>query len=290
MRLSIRHKTTYFYSLPARSNINELRLAPEETDRQKPGELEITVDPEAKLWHSRDLFGNLVHSFEVEEKHNQLSVLAESDVETVPPDLSLRDRAYDLPFGQSADAVKPDKTKREFSIDSTFVKKNPEIWKEAIDLQYDVGESWGEFIEGVSRYIFENCQYSEQTVHSMTTAAEVQERKSGTCQDFSHLMVGYCRALGIPARYISGYLYDPGLDGPGKNEFIGAEMTHAWTEVHVPGVGWIGIDPTNCKWVDEHYVSAAFGRDYHDVAPIRGSLLGGGPERDLEVEVSVRKK
>ncbi len=285
MRLSISHLTRYLYTAPARSNINELRLSPEETSRQKPGVLSITVEPGAELREMRDLYGNLVHHFEVEDRHEQLTIRSQTEVETTA--------SYDLPMRAMAVPLREfltgdQESLYEFTTDSTFVFKNPGTWREAIDVHLNCEKTWGALIQGLSDYVFEYCQYEEQDIHRMANSSEIQECKTGTCQDFSHLLISYCRALGMPARYLSGYLYDPGLDSADNAEFVGSGATHAWVEVHVPGVGWVGIDPTNRRWVDEHYVSVSSGRDYHDVAPVRGSLIGGGQDRSLEVEVMVR--
>ncbi|MEM1441924.1 MAG: transglutaminase family protein [Verrucomicrobiota bacterium] len=285
MRLSISHRTQYFYTAPARSNINELRLSPEENARQKPGAIEIQVEPVAELREMRDLFGNLVHHFEVEERHEQLTIHSRAEVET-RGSLDLAMRAMTIPLKEFL--VEDKESLFEFTTDSTFVGKNPETWREAIDIHLSCEKTWGALILGLSDSIFESCEYEEQTIHGMATSEEIQACKKGTCQDFSHLLISYCRALGMPARYLSGYLYDPGLDTKTEADFIGSGATHAWVEVHVPSIGWVGIDPTNRRWVDEHYVSVSSGRDYHDVAPVRGSLIGGGGDRSLEVDVMVK--
>ncbi len=289
MRLSITHTTIFHYSLPARSNINELRLAPEENERQVPGELRIEIDPEpeTELTVSRDLFGNLVHAFEVERKHPRLSITSASEVETLP-DLAPVARLRASPF-DDRDAVRRDDSTHEFLVDSRYVEKTPELWREAIDVSLEAERSWGGIVERLSDHVFDTCRWEEQLIHRATTAVEVQKSRLGTCQDFAHLLIGLCRALEIPARYVSGYLYDPGLDGGGSAAFTGAGVSHAWVDFFSPACGWVGIDPTNRCWVDDHYVSVARGRDYGDVAPVRGSLLGGGSRRSMEVEVTVRR-
>lgn len=288
MNLSILHETTFHYSLPARSNINEVRLAPEENDRQKPGHLEIVVEPEpeSEMTATRDLFGNLVHAFEVEKKHGELKVLARSHVET----LADRERAERAQSTQiDFEAIREDDSVHEFLVDSKYVSKDPDIWKEAVDVSIVSEPTWGSLAKNLSERVFDTCRWEEQLIHRATTATEIRESRIGTCQDFAHLLIGYCRALGIPARYVSGYLYDPGLDADGEASYTGASVSHAWVDFFTPEIGWVGVDPTNRCWVDEQYVSVAFGRDYGDVAPIRGSLLGGGPKRSIDVKVEVKR-
>jgi len=288
MQLRVSHITRYLYSMAARYNQNELRLAPEETHRQRPGSLTISVSPYTELDTTRDLFGNLVHSFEVEEAHGELVIDAVSEVETLDT-THLHEEAMKVPLRKVGELEEEEASVHEFLTDSTFVKRDPVIWREAVDIKADCSPTYGAVVRAMSEFIFKHCHYDEaKLVHCMTSAMEVQQCRSGTCQDFSHLLVAYCRALGIPARYISGYLYDPGLEDEGVNpEWIGAGVSHAWVEFFVPGLEWVGIDPTNNCWVNEHHVSVAFGRDYHDVAPIRGSLQGGGKNRKLEVGVEV---
>lgn len=278
--------------MPARSNINEVRLTPEETNRQQPGDstIEVSPEPETGLTTSRDLFGNLVHAFEVEHKHTELSVVSKSVVTTSHPFEDSIQQIKSLPTDDFS-SVKMNDELYPYTTDSQYVKKTPEIWREALDQTAEVDATWGVLMESLNHYVFDSCQWTEQLIHRATSAAEVQKTRQGTCQDFAHLLIGYSRALGIPARYISGYLYDPGLeDDQLAAQFIGASVSHAWVEFYTPGHGWIGIDPTNRQWVDENYVSVARGRDYGDVAPVRGSLLGGGPKRSLDVKVVVTRE
>lgn len=286
MRLHIVHNTTFRYQLPARSSTNELRLSPEDNDRQTPQDLKFTVNPLASLAESRDLFGNLIHQFEIEEKHPVLSISAESIVET-----SSNWQPLPEVFHQPVDQISQlnDDRLRDFLTDSECVQRNPETWREALDVQATSDNSWSDTLWQLSKHVFNSCQYCEQHLHVMRTATEVQRERSGTCQDFSHLLISYLRHLKIPARYCSGYLYDPGLDHSDHPELVGTGTTHAWVEAYLPDFGWLGIDPTNNCWVNEQYVSLAFGRDYHDVVPIRGSFLGGGTNRELEVSIQVKK-
>jgi transglutaminase-like putative cysteine protease len=284
MLLQITHTTSFHYSLPARSSINELRLSPEDTSRQTPGDTIFQIEPTTELTFSRDLFGNLVHHFEIEEKHPALIISAISEVETFfspHPPLSLFDQ-------EVIDASANDDTLRDFLSESDCILRDPGTWREAVDIHSSSDGTWSGLLFDLSQHIFTTCAYREQKIHVMRNSSDVQRERFGTCQDFAHLLTSYLRLLQIPARYCSGYLYDPGLDGSDTPELIGSGTTHAWVEAHHPVFGWVGIDPTNNCWVNDHYVSIAFGRDYHDVVPIRGSFLGGGKNRELEVSITVK--
>ncbi|MEM7013135.1 MAG: transglutaminase family protein [Verrucomicrobiota bacterium] len=294
MHLEVVHTTRYQYSQPAWSNINELRLSPEETKRQSPGEVSIKVHPspgnEPKT--SRDMFGNLVHLFEIEEMHSELEITSQSSVETRSnPDLV--ERAHDVPLAALAAAEESDPFVHDFLSNSTFIPRDPEVWREAIDAKENAEtQSVGSVVEQLSNHIFESCYYDDsQLISGQHTSSDVRQTRKGACQEFAHLLIGYCRELGIPARYISGYLFDPGLSRA-EPEFVGAQLSHAWVEVYIQdalGNEWLGIDPTNRKWVDEQYVSVALGRDYFDVAPVKGTLIGGGKRRSLDVKLEVRQ-
>ncbi|MEM9283730.1 MAG: transglutaminase N-terminal domain-containing protein, partial [Verrucomicrobiota bacterium] len=142
--------------------MNELRLAPEESSRQSPGNLKISLEPGAELKESRDLFGNLVHYFEVEGSHEKLVIHAETEVET-HKGTPLSKEAYLIPLpdieAEDLDARAGDEFVKEFTNDSTFIQKNPETWREAIDLQLNSEKSWGALIEKMSNHIFESCRY-----------------------------------------------------------------------------------------------------------------------------------
>ncbi len=118
-----------------------------------------------------------------------------------------------------------------------------------------------------------------------TPLLEVLEQRRGVCQDFAHLMIGCIRSLGLAARYVSGYIET--LAPPGQDRLVGADASHAWASVYLPGWGWVDVDPTNDQLVADSYVTTAWGRDYWDVSPLRGSVEGGGGSHDLEVEVDV---
>jgi transglutaminase-like putative cysteine protease len=133
-------------------------------------------------------------------------------------------------------------------------------------------------------HIYREYRYMSGATDVSTHASEVMERRMGVCQDFAHVMVAMCRAIGIPARYVSGYFFDATHD----NSLRGSQASHAWVEVYLDRFGWIGLDPTNNKVIDETYIVLATGRDYRDVAPVAGTYFGGGESR-LVVSVAVSR-
>jgi transglutaminase-like putative cysteine protease len=152
--------------------------------------------------------------------------------------------------------------------ESRYVKISPEIWRAAVDAiqgQTNVFEAGVAIME----HLHGRCIYLTGVTGVSTTSLEFFDDSRGVCQDFAHLMLAMCRSLQIPARYVSGYLYDPT-----RKELRGAHASHAWCEIYVPGGGWFGLDPTNRRLADDHYVVLAIGRDYDDVAPVKGTFYG----------------
>jgi len=157
---------------------------------------------------------------------------------------------------------------------------DPEIWRLALDIR-DERKDVFETAMAIMKFIYKEWTYAPNTTSSSTHMSEVLHQRRGVCQDFAHIMIGLCRALEIPARYVSGYIYN----GP-KAELRGAQASHAWCEVWLPNRGWFGLDPTNNTLSDERYVKIATGCDYDDAAPIRGSF-NGPPGATMQLEVSV---
>ena len=267
MRLSVQHKTEYRYPEPVHSNANELRLIPRTSKRQKLVSNMVTVIPATRLKHYEDLNQNLVHYFEVQRPHNKLDINCQIVVETFA-----RVDYASLPYGFShSDLGRCQKMEdcHPYLQDSSLVEITPEAWRQALDCKGD-SEDVFQTAYAIMEYIFNEFSYQSSTTSVTTHANTVLLNKTGVCQDFAHAMIAMCRSIKIPARYVSGYFYDS-TRGAGLR---GSEASHAWVEVYIDGHGWIGLDPTNNKVVDETYIILATGRDYKDVTPVKGSYIG----------------
>ncbi len=279
MRLRVFHRTTYRYRSPVTDGFNELRLRPATEDPSRLEFFLLQVNPPARLMHFRDNWFNYVHYFEMTEPHDTLVIEAQSVVRTTNP------YADGLPAGVKMSALKSilDDMLAPFVGDSRYIEVSPEVWRLGIDIR-DGCDDVFQTAEAVMRHIYRAWTYAPSTTSAATHMNEVMKSRRGVCQDFSHVMIGICRSLGIPARYVSGYLYN----GPGAH-LRGAEASHAWCEVYVPGRGWFGLDPTNDTLADERHIKIATGRDYHDAAPVSGHFHGApGATSALEVQVEVR--
>lgn len=268
MRLKVFHRTEYSYSEPVSSNRNELRLTPLKTRHQRLENNLISVLPAVQLRHYEDLNLNCVHFFEIAHAHHHLVIDSCATVVTQPK------ISYEqLPYGFAhKDLVKCQQMEdcHPFLQNSSLVEITPEAWRQALDCQ---GESKDVFQTSyaIMEFIFSNYEYAAGVTSVATRATEVLLRRKGVCQDFAHAMVAMCRSISIPARYVSGYFFDTSRGV----HLRGSEASHAWVEVYIDGHGWIGLDPTNNKVVDATYITLAIGRDYKDVAPVKGSFYGG---------------
>lgn len=278
MKLRIHHRTRYDYALPVRQNANEARLLPPDGPDQRRSHFELRLLPAVSTCCQRDFYGNDVHFFEIAEAHQTLSVEALSEVET-------RDSPV---LADDSVSVRLDTLRTEFlpypladfTTESTYVAGIGVLLNEATAATGATDDVW-QASRALMAHVHRTFVYKPGVTHSGTTMTQALELRSGVCQDFAHAMIGYCRSIGIPARYVSGYIYN----GP-HDQLKGAQATHAWVEVWIPAVGWAGLDPTNNHASDGRYVKAAIGRDYADAAPLKGTYRGT-ERRTLSVEVVV---
>jgi transglutaminase-like putative cysteine protease len=164
-----------------------------------------------------------------------------------------------------------------------LIEKQDQI-QEICNQIFDPQKSVASIVQECNKYIYENFTYSKGITTIETTIDEIMEIRSGVCQDFAHLMIACLREVGVPARYVSGYIVTE--PPPGQPRLIGADASHAWVCACSPSGVWVDIDPTNDRFIDTDFVTLAWGRDFSDVTPLRGVILGGG-EQHLEVRVTV---
>lgn len=279
-RLSVLHRTSFFYAAPVTHSVNTLRLEPRTFPYQKTLAALIRVLPATRLRRFGDLFQNLTHHFELPEPHFKLEIESRIRVHNLP--LVIPAAARCATGGEEAgDPLVRDRT-WPFLQDSSRVCRLPEVWRQAVDVTYGLSAVFDK-ASALMDWIYREFRYEPGATGVKAHLAEAFALRRGVCQDFTHIMLGMCRAVGLPARYASGYLYN----GP-KDSLVGAQASHAWCEVYLPFAGWIGFDPTNNTLADERYVKVAIGRDYDDVAPVVGSYRGTGHCR-MEVRVEVEK-
>jgi len=195
-----------------------------------------------------------------------------------PPWEAVRERV-------AADTTTPGLEARDFVLPSAFVPPDDAVWDYA-RASFPPGRPLLEAVRDLTRRIHQEFRYDPGFTTIVTPLAEVLAHRRGVCQDFAHLQIACLRSLGLPARYVSGYLET--LPPPGKAKLQGADASHAWVSVYDPEQGWTDFDPTNDQLVGEQHITTAWGRDYGDVTPLKGIIFGGG-EHTLEVAVDVER-
>ncbi|CAM3452277.1 transglutaminase family protein [Deinococcus saxicola] len=270
MRCEIRHTTEYHYPKPAWNSFNQVRLHPAGETRQSVRLFHLNVTPDAEITSHKDYFGAIVHHVHVHEHHRHLLIEAQAIVDTHPVTLPIS-----TPFSE----LRPERGRNsEFLVPSPRVPSGqwPELFGVA---RPGPGDDLPGFLVELTSHLRRRFTYDPSATDVRTPLAEFALSGHGVCQDFTHAMLGITRQLGIPARYVSGYLYSGG-------EMRGAEATHAWVECLIPGYGWLGYDPTNDCLALEKHIKIGHGREYSDVSPVRGTYFGGGQGR-LDVAVHV---
>jgi transglutaminase-like putative cysteine protease len=286
-RYHLVHVTEFSYDGPVSESYNEVRLRPMHDERQSCLSFRIMTTPHANGMSYRDAYGNSVYQFNVLQEHRRLRIEAESIVLT--HELA-ETAAESLPLAE-LDSRKDDLREEyfDFMAPTAYVPHLPEL-RRFIEPSEEVGEgSVIVFVQRLSDLVHDCFRYLPGATHVHSSIADCLSISAGVCQDFAHLLLGAVRMRGLPARYVSGYLAPPQTATPERKqqEVIGGQASHAWTEVLIPESGWIGFDPTLGGPVGLRHVRVAYGRDYGDVAPVRGVYKGHAGQR-LSVDVRVR--
>jgi transglutaminase-like putative cysteine protease len=274
---AITHRTTYRYRFAVSVSHHLLHLRPRATPRQRPLDFVLAIEPEpAAVKSHTDFHGNTVTFLEVESTHRELTVIARSRVEVAAPSLPAPAATPAWEKVREAcgqDVLTPDSEAGEFLFDSSHVLREAALADYATPC-FPAGRPLLEGVIELTSRIFRDFKFDPRATNIATPVMEVFRKRRGVCQDFAHLGITCLRSLGLPARYVSGYLET--LPPPGRPRLIGADVSHAWISVWCPGFGWIDTDPTNDQLVSDRYVTLAWGRDFGDVTPMRGVVVGGG--------------
>ncbi|MGB3210346.1 MAG: transglutaminase family protein [Desulforhopalus sp.] len=287
MKYRITHKTGYKYSAPASLSQNELFLSPRSTPSQSIVESHLSIVPEPQYRHRRiDYFGNTVDVFMIQHPHNELAVAATSVVETTNPVIPAPGGTApweDVVRRLAAHTQPTDLDAFQFIFASPLITTSQEAISYAAS-SFTRGTPVLAGATDLMRRIFNEFSYDKTASTVDTTVSQVLENRKGVCQDFAHLAISCLRSLGLAARYVSGYLET--IPPPGKPKLVGSDASHAWVAIFIPDFGWVDFDPTNNQLTNESYITLAWGRDYGDVAPVKGVVMGGGTHR-LSVTVDV---
>jgi len=270
MKWEIKHSTRYEYASAVRDSFNDVRMTPVSNEQQTVKSFFLKVLPATRLQRYSDFYANVVHHFEIPDDHTALLIESSAIVETTPL-APLSENATVA----SGEAITSEPSCFDFLQPSRYIDVAPGTWRLALDATDGVTDLWQQSL-AIMRFVYKHLVYESNSTRVHTHMSQVLEQGRGVCQDFAHVMIGLCRCVKIPARYVSGYLATEK-----------ASATHAWVEVYVPGIGWRALDPTNNRQTDTSYVKLGNGRDYHDVSPVTG-YYKGTLEHKMQVEVKIQ--
>jgi transglutaminase-like putative cysteine protease len=288
MIFDVSHRTTYSYSKPVLQSEHRVNMTPRPGPRQTVHRHSLLIEPApTSNVPVTDYFGNAGAILTIEDEHSELIIHARSTVEVLEPDLPIP--ALSMAWEQVAA-----KARRNGSLDIgvlqfTSPSRHTRIVREAVDYARSSFAPQRPILEAaldLTRRIYEDFTFDSTATDISTPVSHVLQERRGVCQDFAHMALTCLRAFGLPARYVSGYLltYPP----PGVEKLQGADASHAWISVWSPEAGWVDFDPTNGIMPTNEHITVAWGRDYDDVSPISGVLLGGSRQKmTVAVDVTV---
>jgi transglutaminase-like putative cysteine protease len=291
------HQTRYSYAGEVVSSHNEAHLLPRSLAAQVPSHVELRIEPtpDSVRWH-KDYFGNDVVFFALQTPHRQLTIRTESDVALDP---AVRfDPKHSVPWEEVAAGVRVARTPEaleafEYVFDSPFVAASEALAAYARP-SFPDRRPLAEALLDFAHRIHAEFRYDPEATTLDTPVEDALRERHGVCQDFAHVMIGGLRSLGLPARYVSGYLKSQRNAKSGAvpaaapaDDLKGSEASHAWVAAWCPTLGWIEVDPTNDLVPQDRHIVLAWGRDYEDVSPVNGVTLGGG-SHTVEVTVEVK--
>ena len=285
MTYNLIHKTIYDYASPVTVSHHAARVEPRVLPQQTVENFSLRIGPMPAVIKPRvDFFGNQVCGFSIQEIHQRLEVTATSRVTvaaTTPPVPALSPD-WEGVVKIFSDPVSPEVVEPyQFVFGSPLLCASPELADYARE-SFSPETPLLAAVADLNRRIFADFKFDPTATTVATPLEEVLAKRAGVCQDFAHLAIASLRSLGLPARYVSGYLRTRPPEG--KARLVGADASHAWFAVFCPDVGWVDFDPTNNLLPAEEHITVAFGRDYSDVSPVSGVITGGGAH---QVSVSV---
>jgi transglutaminase-like putative cysteine protease len=287
VNFDVSHRTTFTYSQRVSISHHLLHLAPRSCPHQLCSRHSLMIEPPPTIMKSAiDYFGNPTTYLTIEEPHTELSIIARSNVDVVASDPypSLETTPWDgIPAALARATDREMLDVYQFAFDSPFASFS-EAARDYAQPSFAPGRPVLDGAIELMHRIFADFKYEGGVTDIYTPIETVLTDRRGVCQDFAHLFIAALRSLGIPARYVSGYLMTRPPEGAAR--LVGADASHAWLSVWVPEAGWVDLDPTNDLLPGEHHITVAWGRDYGDVSPVNGMVLGGGKQK-IEVAVDV---
>ncbi|MEK6781466.1 MAG: transglutaminase family protein [Bacteroidota bacterium] len=290
MRYKVRHITEYKYQEPVSACHNRLCLTPLNLPQHQRISAEIKILPVPDEMNYRtDFYGNSLLFFSSYKEHDHLEITSLSEVIIdggTNADLAVVSGVLSKEVKQTLlQNPEENQDEIEFVLPSQYIPDSEVIKNFASDCFFDETTLWHS-CQALMQKIYRSIEFKPGFTTINTPVETVVKAKKGVCQDFAHLMIACLRNMGIPARYVSGYIET--MPPPGKEKLVGSDASHAWVSVYFPDIGWVEFDPTNCLLPSDKHITVAIGRDYHDVAPIKGIVFSSG-KQTLDVKVDVER-
>jgi transglutaminase-like putative cysteine protease len=286
----VTHTTTYKYSEAVSFCYNIARLGPRDTESQlcKASFVNIYPQPDV-LSEYQDFFGNKLIYFAIQHEHKSLKVVVTSEVakNEQPPSQQYFDNNLSWETTKEILSIQDEELLdvRQFIPETASTKANADITDYALQ-SFMPGRPMFQAVYDLMQRIHTDFIYKAGFTTIATSLAEVMKERKGVCQDFAHLAIACIRAVGLPARYVSGYIET--ISPKGVEKLLGADASHAWFAAFIPGTGWVDFDPTNNQIPSTQHITIGWGRDYFDIAPLKGVILSSGSHH-LSVSVDMKR-
>ena len=290
MHYKVTHTTTYEYNEPVSLCHNLALLKPRSTVTQICHETRLNIDPQPDIINEyEDFFGNKATYFAIQQEHKKLAVTVTSFVENTSPS-TIQFNFYESISWEEA-RIQLNNPQPEYAdvrqyINETAITTYSEPIHQYALQSFLPGRSLFDATHHLMERIYNDFEYMPGFTTIATPVAEVIKKRKGVCQDFAHVAIACIRSIGLPARYVSGYIET--LPAKGEHTLVGADASHAWFSIFIPATGWVDFDPTNNQIPSSQHITIGWGRDYTDVTPLKGVRLSSGKHK-LSVAVEVKK-
>ncbi len=293
MIFSISHTTRYYYNAPVSFCHNIGTIRPRVSQGQELLSFDLKINPNpTDISERSDFFGNTITRFSLSEEHKELHVTSTSIIKreyTEVKESFLSDACKKITLSEALFALKTTNAQiieaKQFVLESVLIRNTTDTIKQYAEVSFRPNRSVFDAAYELMQRIYTDFDFVSGFTTVSTPLSEVMKERKGVCQDFAQIAIACIRAIGLPARYISGYIET--LPPPGKKKLIGADASHAWFAIFIPGFGWVDFDPTNNQIPENQHVVVGWGRDYYDVPPLKGVVFGSGTSK-LKVAVDIR--
>jgi transglutaminase-like putative cysteine protease len=293
MVFQLSHTTSYKYGNGVTFCHNIATLKPRDFLGQTILSYDLEISPKPTEISERiDFFGNTITRFSIQQYHKELKVIAKSKIlrdYTLAPDIYQSAIGMAITLDEAKEELKSTKPEilevKQFVLESILIAKISKNIREYALVSFKPGRPIFESALELMERIFNDFEFNPNATNVATPIQEVMENKKGVCQDFAQIAIACVRAIGLPARYVSGYIET--LPPPGKEKLIGTDASHAWFSLYIPKFGWVDFDPTNNQIPKNQHIIVAYGRDYYDVPPLKGVIFSSG-ENKMKVAVDIR--